>query len=300
MQYDKTFTSHFVDSDTWIPIDNLTGVTIMILELNEEWTTAGVVVDNLPCINLTHGWYSYHFADMGNKWYLYYINPNDTRVEIESGFVDRRLNNLDRAVSKVRGWGGWGSILDWNSIEEWMRKLLKPYFTDVEKAIQSIEDYKKNTIDEINSWKTTFSEMYSTKEKEIDAALWLVSILSQKTDDAINRMNTNTVEIKQNSEKFVYSLEVKEEAKEQKELQQQIEKETAELNEKIQQKTDSEAKELTDKVESEIKAESDELNEKIKEEANRKANELEALQDEKQKELDEIRRKKDEIKNNIS
>lgn len=102
MQIDKIFSTQFVDPTTRTPITDLTGVTITILEIGADGTTSSVPVSNASCINGTLGFYRYFFEEMEDKIYEFYFNPNDSRVHITAGFVDKRLNNLDGAISDIR------------------------------------------------------------------------------------------------------------------------------------------------------------------------------------------------------
>lgn len=104
MQFDKSFTSHFVDSDTKLPITGLSGVTITILQRNDD-NTYTKVVDTQPCTEISDGWYQFVFSAIQDKFYLYAVYPNDDRVQPESGFVDKRLNNLDGAITDIRAGG---------------------------------------------------------------------------------------------------------------------------------------------------------------------------------------------------
>lgn len=101
MQFDKSFTSHFVDPDTKLPITGLAGVTITILQRNDD-NTYTKVVDTQACTEISDGWYQFVFVEIKDKFYLYAIYPNDDRVQPESGFVDKRLNNLDGAITDIR------------------------------------------------------------------------------------------------------------------------------------------------------------------------------------------------------
>lgn len=117
MQIDKIFSTQFVDSTTRTPITDLTGVTITILEIASDGTTASVPVSNASCTNGTLGFYRYYFAGMQDKLYEYYFNPNDAREQITAGFVDKRLNNLDGAISDIRaGGGGGGQRINYSTI----------------------------------------------------------------------------------------------------------------------------------------------------------------------------------------
>jgi hypothetical protein len=132
-------------------LDSLTGVTITIIEIADDGTTASVAVDNQPCINGTRGFYRYYFAGMQDE---YFFNPNDTRAIIASGFVDRRLNNLDGAISDIRGGGGFsvnlsgvtGSISNLGKLVKEENEKIKEHIDKRNNETKSHIDIAKNSI----------------------------------------------------------------------------------------------------------------------------------------------------------
>jgi hypothetical protein len=171
MQIDKIFSTQFITTDNVI-LDSLTGVTITIIEIAEDWTTASVVVNNQPCINATHGFYRYYFSEMQDKDYEYYFNPNDTRAIISSGFIpkySRTIENVWNAqISDYSGsaWSfatkfeqyGWVShVIDRSSLDaESARKLdemKKSLDSTKEDLLKIIRDIKPPQV--ISEWKTT-------------------------------------------------------------------------------------------------------------------------------------------------
>ena len=144
MQFDKSFTSHFVDPSTGLPITWLTGVTITILQRNDD-NTYTKVVDAQACTEIMEWWYHYVFSAIQDKFYLYAIYPNDARVQPESGFVDKRLNNLDQAVSDIRwGWGG-------GNYSQAVQTALSNTKTFLEKKIEEEHDKTRQVINDTNS-----------------------------------------------------------------------------------------------------------------------------------------------------
>jgi hypothetical protein len=49
------------------------------------------------------GFYKYVFASYSSaKDYVYYCDPNSSSAYLQSGVTDRRLDNLDSAISDMR------------------------------------------------------------------------------------------------------------------------------------------------------------------------------------------------------
>lgn len=171
MQFDKSFTSHFVDSSTGLPITWLTGVTIVIKKKTWAYTYTKVV-DNAACTEVWDGWYNYEYDDIQDFFYLYAVYPNDARVQPESGFVDKRLNNLDQAVSDIRGgWGGfsinYGTINGHttNKVRELYDELIKhkaeleKWFTETNSQIEIAKEEITDKIESIEIPETDLSDL---------------------------------------------------------------------------------------------------------------------------------------------
>mgnify|MGYP002359912567 FL=1 len=155
MQFDKSFTSHFVDPSTGLPITWLTGVTITILQRNDD-NTYTKVVDTQACTEIMEWWYHYVFSAIQDKFYLYAIYPNDSRVQPESGFVDKRLNNLDQAVSDIRG--GWGGFsINYGTINSHTTNKVKELYDEFKKHKAELEKWFNDTNSHIDiaKWEIT-------------------------------------------------------------------------------------------------------------------------------------------------
>jgi hypothetical protein len=161
MQIDKIFSTQFITTDNVI-LDSLSGVTITIIEIASDGTTASVVVNNQPCINATHGFYRYYFANMQDKVYEYYFNPNDTRAIISSGFVDRRLNNLDGAISDIRTGGGYSVNL--SGVTGSISNLGKLVKDENEKLKEHIDKRNNETKSHIDIAKTEINDTIESIE----------------------------------------------------------------------------------------------------------------------------------------
>lgn len=152
MQFDKSFTSHFVDPDTKLPITGLTGVTITILQRNDD-NTYIKVIDTQACTEISDGWYQFVFTAIQDKFYLYAIYPNDDRVQPESGFVDKRLNNLDGAITDIRTHGG-GMTMNVSSIQATISNARESLIREMGKnQTQTLKEFKNTNgiIEQANS-----------------------------------------------------------------------------------------------------------------------------------------------------
>lgn len=164
MQIDKIFSTQFVGPTTRTPITDLTGVTITILEIASDGTTASVPVSNASCINGTLGFYRYYFAGMENKIYEFYFNPNDARVQITAGFVDKRLNNLDGAISEIRAGGG-GFSVNYSAINNHITNKSTELKKYIDEKVDILKGNHKEIYDKVND---TDSHITLAKEEVIN------------------------------------------------------------------------------------------------------------------------------------
>lgn len=147
-QQDKLFTAFFLDSTTapWTPITGLSA-TISIREV-EVWTE---VISNASMIELWGWHYKYTFAEMNaTKDYVYSINPNSLLAYMESGVTDKRMNNIDLAISDIRvGWWWWNINISGiqttinnskNSIIEELKKEWELIIQEIQNSISSIPE----------------------------------------------------------------------------------------------------------------------------------------------------------------
>jgi hypothetical protein len=150
MQLDKIFSTQFLDATTGLPLSSLTGVTITILEINElDGTTSSIPVNAQACINGGNGFYRYYYSGMGDTLYEYFINPNNTNTVISSGWVDKRLNRLDKNVSDIvltgstGGGGGGGKIV--SMIKDIDKNALKDLTKKAEEIYSKVYEIGKDT-----------------------------------------------------------------------------------------------------------------------------------------------------------
>ena len=285
MQFDKSFTSHFVDPSTWLPITGLTGVTTTILQRNDD-NTYTKVVDTEPCVEIMEGWYHYVFSTIADKFYLYAIYPNDSRLQPESGFVDKRLNNLDQAVSDIR-WGGWGSSINYGTIQNTI-------YNARDKIIEEMEKKKVQTIEAINDTnshidlvKTDISDKIDSieipeailEEKEAKKAIKLIASVDKKISSYIDSEMKEKEEIGAIVNEFT-KQEMEDKMKEKKEAGEKKKKELEEK--KMEEEAD---KKLLEEIAMEFDKQDEEGKEEKKKELELEIKELEKEMKEKEKEL---------------
>lgn len=230
MQFDKSFTSHFVDPDTKLPITGLSGVTITILQRNDD-NTYTKVVDTQACTEISDWWYQFVFSAIQDKFYLYAIYPNDDRVQPESWFVDKRLNNLDGAITDIRTGGGWANLSGISSTisnsSKYTREELKKYIDEkvwivVEKIDNKNLDITPilDKIDEIEIPETIL------EEKEAKKAIKLIQGVDKKLTSYIE---SEINEKKQEDEKEIEIESLKNKLQEKESLIEKMEETAQEI-----------------------------------------------------------------------
>jgi hypothetical protein len=86
---------------------------------------------------------------MGDTLYEYFINPNNTNTVISSGWVDKRLNRLDKNVSDIvltggtGGGGGGGKIV--SMIKDIDKNALKDLTKKAEEIYSKVYEIGKDT-----------------------------------------------------------------------------------------------------------------------------------------------------------
>jgi hypothetical protein len=116
-QIDNKFSAIWYDTTTppWSPLLGLSA-TISIRRKDTEV----LVVTSQAMTEIGLGEYNYIFAGMlANVPYSYVMNPNSSLAFIESWFTDPRIDNLDKNLSQINGWGfsRWNSISDFNATD---------------------------------------------------------------------------------------------------------------------------------------------------------------------------------------
>ena len=258
MQIDKIFSTQFVDPTTRAPITDLTGVTITILEIASDGTTASVPVDEESCTNGTLGFYRYYFAGMENKIYEFYFNPNDARVQITAGFVDKRLNNLDGAISDIRAGGG-GFSVNYSAINNHTTNKSTELKKYIDEKVDILKENHKEIYDKLSE---TDSHIELAKEEVIDTIEW---VDLSKVTESLGTLKMTLTKLSQ----FVRSEAEKEKNEEKKKMSEEYESKLSEMVDKIEKMEDA-YEELDLSIE-----EKEKLIEKMEETAQEIINELE-------------------------
>lgn len=266
----------------------MTGVTITILQRNDD-NTYTKVVDAQPCTEIMEGWYHYVFSAIADKFYLYAIYPNDSRVQPESGFVDKRLNNLDQAVSDIRGGGGGASINisgiqttirnARDSIVEEMNKKHSDTiekFNDTNSHIDIAKNELSNKIDSIEIPETIL------EEKEAKKAIKLITSVDKKLTGYIESEMAEKDEIDAITQEF--TRQEIEDIKAKKLLEEE--------KKKMEEEEEKKEEELMKQIEEEVKQE---FERQEKAEMEEKKKELEKELEETLKEAEEIKKELNSI-----
>ena len=268
-QLDKIFTAFWMNTATapWTPLTGLSA-TITIRDTN-----GNVAVNAQPMTEVGGGWYKYEFTAMDvTKDYLVTYNPWATAY-IESGVTDKRMANLDSAITDIRT-GRWFSV-DLSPITRWLG--------NISKQISSIKLEEREVdlnpilekIDEIKI--PEFPELPTFEEKEAKKLLKLVNTLDKKISEYIDSVNQSKEELSEIADEFT-KLEMEERMKE-----IEYEKEKKMEEEERKKMEEEEDKKLLE----EIAKEFDKLEEEDKIE---KKKELEQELKEKEKEIKEIQK----------
>lgn len=182
-------------------------------------------------------------------WNIWSVTPDSTtgyvmlpQHSISSGggwwLTEAQASHL----MKLRNGGGWGAIIDGKSIEDFLKKWNAPLIRTIEKLPEEIKTKLDEKISEENTLaEEKISHIIESKDQEIEKALSAVDGITKKTEGTIEEMKTIAIQIKQNSERFTHSLEVKE-------LEKDIQEETKWLKEAHEKKVDDEVKSLETEI----------------------------------------------------
>lgn len=154
--------------------------------------------------------------------------------------------------------GGWGgAIIDGKSIEDFLKKWNAPLIRTIEKLPEEIKEKLDEKISEENTLaEEKLSDIIESKDQEIEKALGLVNTLSEKTETALKWFSEIVKTGKENTEKLLHSIEVKE-------LEKDIGKETAMLDEKVEKQVQEELSSLDTALKEKIQRETKELDDKL-------------------------------------
>lgn len=286
MQFDKSFTSHFVDPSTWTAITWLTGVRITILRRNDD-DTYTKVVDNVLCTEISDWWYQYVFSSIQDYFYVYAIYPNDSRVQPESGYVDKRQNYLDKPLSSIIGsFNVWGKsskydfgMQDRKNLEE-LTKLkdhLDTLINDTKSHIDIANESVLNKIDAIEIPEVKLEEEVGKKVLKIvtDTSKTLKSYIDSemKEKEEIGAISRELTKLEMEEQRQMIERKMQEEEDKKKEAEEK------KKEEEEQKAEDARLAELLnkafDKLEEEDKKEKKKELEKELEETLQEAEEIE-------------------------
>ena len=223
MQLDKIFSTQFIDPDTRLPITNLTGVTFTLVEVSEtDWTTTSTVVDAQPCINGWFWFYRYYYSAMNpNKVYEGFFNPNDSRCYPSPIHVDKRMNNLDQAVSDIRGWGG-----GWHINIQWIQTTIRNARDSIVGEITKNQTQTLDKFSETNSHIELAKTDLSNKIESIDIAETDLS----KISESLGALKEALIKLS----KFIRTEAEKEKNEEKKKITEEYESKISEMVDKIE------------------------------------------------------------------
>lgn len=267
-QLDKVFTAQFIDPtiDSGAPILGL-DVTFTIREAL-SWT---LILDEVDATEIGWGWYNYVFEWMRfDIDYVYSFNPNDARAIVESGFVDKRLNYLDKPLSAIIG----SFMVNKSSqYDFWMEDRL-----NLKKLVEKMEEMEKKEtnlepliekIDAIRIPEPTKVEEIEAKKvaKQVSTVEKLLKDYIKEDNDSKQDLWAIAEEFKQLilDEKKRQAEDRKREAEEKKREAEEAKKEEEEIKSEFQkqEEAENEAKRLV--LEEEIKFLDEQKKEKEKE-----------------------------------
>jgi len=191
-QIDNVFTAFWMNTATapWTP---LTGLSATITIIDDTWV---VVINAEAMTNLGVGWYKYIFTSMDvNKNYLYTCNPWVTAY-IDSGVTDKRMNNIDSAISDMRVGGGWSVNL--SGVTASISNIWKRIDKSQEEIIAKIESSQEEIENKIDSEKLDISPIldkidsieipeYCNDEKEAKKSNKILTALNKKVSGYIDK-----------------------------------------------------------------------------------------------------------------
>lgn len=288
MQFDKSFTSHFVDSSTWLPITWLAGVRIVIKKKIWDYTYTKVV-DNALCTEVWDWWYNYEYDGLENYFYVYAIYPNDSRVQPESGYVDKRQNYLDKPLSSIIGSfnvGGKTSQYDFGmqdrkNLEE-LTKLKDLIESKIEETKTHLDIAKLEITDKIESIEIPEVKIEEKEAKKVlkivtDTSKTLKSYIDSemKEKDEIGAISRELTKIEMEEQRQMIERKMQEDEKKKKEEEEKKKEEEEKkaeyarlaelLNKEFDKLEEQDKEEKKKELEEELKELEKEMKEKEKE-----------------------------------
>lgn len=243
-QQDKLFTAFFLDSTTapWTPITGLSA-TISIREV-DVWTE---VISNASMIELWGWHYKYTFAEMNaTKDYVYSINPNSLLAYIESGVTDKRMNNIDLAISDIR-WGWGGGYINISGIQATVQSSRNNIIEELKKELSLVRKEIKDCISaipEVEFPEIEFPEVPEVDMSDITKWMWKLDKEITKISDFLRKeKDMEKKELLKENEKII-----KEKEKQLQALENTFQKISKEYEDKINEK-ESDNDKLLEEVE---------------------------------------------------